>query len=238
MTERLNVLVACERSGRVRDAFLALGHFAVSCDIEPDISGCKHTAEEMHYQGDIADLLREPWRMLLGGERDCGRWDLLIAHPPCTYLTNSAEWAYKDGPHHMKLKPGTLTGAARREARAAAGEFFMMLANADVPRICIENPIGVMSSTWRKPDQIVQPYQFGENASKATCLWLKGLAPLLLTCFVEPRYCNGRPRWANQTDSGQNRLSPSEDRAHRRAETYAGIAAAMAAQWGGKVDGI
>lgn len=241
--KRFNVLVGCERSGRIRDAFLKRGHFAVSCDLEPDISGAaRQTVEEQHYQGDVFDLLREPWRTLPGGEKHCGQWDLFIAHPPCTYLTCSAEWAYKEPPYHMKLQPGTLTGAARRKAREDAAQFFIDLSNAPgLPlRVCLENPIGVMARYHRAPDQIIQPYQFGDDASKATCLWLQELPPLKLKPeaeWAQPRIVTtlaGRQvkRWSNQTDSGQNRLSPSADRAHLRAVTYAGIADAMAEQWG------
>jgi len=107
----------------------------------------------------------------------------------------------------------------------------MLFANADCPRICIENPIGIMSSLWRKPDQIIQPWRFGHDASKSTCLWLKGLPLLTPTYIFPPRIVNGRKRWANQTDSGQNRLPPSKDRASKRSKTYAGIAEAMANQW-------
>lgn len=233
----MRVLIACEYSGTVRDAFLARGHDAMSCDLLPtDVPG-------PHYQGDVRDVLGEGW-------------DLMIAHPPCTYLTIAAEWAYKDV-QTKRIKPGTLIGAARRQAREEAIAFVMMLANADIPRIAIENPVGVLSSRWRKPSQTVQPWQFGHDASKATCLWLKGLAPLLPTREVQPRYvccgipldveavgmrgcanCGGdkaaRPRWGNQTDSGQNKLPPTADRWKLRSTTYAGIAEAMAEQWGGQ----
>lgn len=212
----VRVLVACERSGRVRDAFIAAGHDAYSVDIMPAL-GCDPCR---HIVGDALRAARN------------SRWDLLIAHPPCTYLTNSAAWAFKDGPYHQSVRPGTLVGADRRDARAQAYEFFLALWNALIPRVAIENPIGVMSTLWRRPDQVIQPYQFGDDASKATCLWLRGLPPLVPTGRVPGRWVNGRERWANQTDSGQNRLSPSDDRAHLRAVTYPGIAAAMATQWG------
>ena len=230
----MKVLVACEFSGVVRDAFIARGHDAMSCDLLPtDIPG-------PHFQGDVIEILDD-------------RWDLLIAHPPCTYLTCSAEWAYKDV-QTKRIKPGTLIGAERRKAREEAVDFFMRFANAPIKKICIENPVGVMSTRWRKPDQIIQPYEFGHDASKKTCLWLKNLAPLVPTAYVKPRLiCSscgrvltfdyyacpdcryeGRllPRWANQTDSGQNRLPPSKDRGHIRSVTYTGIAKAMAEQWG------
>jgi len=226
----MNVLIGGEVSGIIREAFLARGHFAVSADLLPAPPGSD--PHELHYHGDMWEVIREPWRMLPGGRGHCGQWDLLIAHPECTYLTNSAAWAYKSGPYHQNVKPGTLTGAARQRARAAAYEFFMGLWNCDTPRIALENPVGIMSTLWRKPDQIIQPYQFGEDASKATCLWLKDLPLLRPTQRIPGRLVNGRERWANQTDSGQNRLAPGPQRAGARAQTYPGIAAAMANQWG------
>lgn len=210
----MRVLVGCECSGVVREAFRAAGHNAWSCDLKPATDGSRY-----HIQGDLLHVIRSP------------EWDLLIAHPDCTYLTNSAAWAYKDGPYHMRLKPGTLTGRERRDARRKAIEFVAALWNCGIPRIAIENPVGVLSTAWRKPDQIIQPYQFGDDASKATCLWLKGLPLLKPTGYVAPRMVAGKSRWSNQTDSGQNRLSPSADRAHLRAITYSGIAVAMAEQW-------
>lgn len=228
----MNVLIGCEVSGVVRDAFLARGHFAVSCDLQA--APVDRDPDQLHYQGDVFDLIREPWRMLPGGRNHCGQWDLFIAHPPCTYLNNAGAWAFGDGPYHQNVKPGTLVGEARRKARAEAYEFFMALWNCDIPKIAIENPVGVMSTLFRKPDQIVQPYQYGDDASKATCLWLKNLPLLWPTQLVQPRVVNGKKRWVNQTDSGQNRLGPSDDRAQVRAQTYPGIAKAMAEKWGGQ----
>ena len=196
----MRVLVACEYSGRVRDAFLAIGHEAMSCDLLPTES------EGPHYEGDIRDVLDYPW-------------DLMIAHPPCTHLSVSGARYFAD--------------KRMRGRQQAAASFFMMLAKADIPRVAIENPVCVMSSLWRKPDQVIQPWQFGHNASKATCLWLKGLPLLKPTQQVEPRMIDGEKRWGNQTDSGQNRLGPSPDRWKIRSETYPGIASAMADQWGG-----
>lgn len=209
----MRVLIACESSGRVRDAFLALGHDAMSCDLLPTES------PGPHYQGNVIDVIG-------------GGWDLMIAHPPCTYLTSAAEWAYTDGPYHQAVKPGTLTGAARREAREQALDFFVSLWHAPVARIAVENPVGIVSSRIGKPSQIIQPHQFGEDASKQTCLWLLNLPKLTPTAHIAPRMVKGRPRWANQTDSGQNRLSPGPDRWKIRSATYPGIAAAMASQWG------
>jgi hypothetical protein len=161
----------------------------------------------------------------------------MIAHPPCTYLTIAAEWAYKDK-QTKKIKPGTLIGQTRRDAREEALRFVLALANAPIERIAIENPVGVLSSRWREPDQFIQPYEYGEDASKKTCLWLKNLPRLVPTRLFPPRLAlssDGRShsfRWGNQTDSGQNREPPSEERWKVRSTTWQGWADAMAEQWG------
>lgn len=193
----MKVLVACEYSGRVRDAFLALGHDAISCDLLPTES------PGPHYQGDISDVIG-------------GGWDLMIAHPPCTYLAVS-------GLHWN----GRVAGRAEKTEEAL--EFVRALMGADIPRIAVENPVSCISSRIRKPDQIIQPWWFGEDASKKTCLWLKGL-PLLRETNRLPG--DEKTRRANQTASGQNKLSPSPDRWKERSRTYQGIADAMALQWG------
>ena len=195
---RMKVLVACEYSGIVRDAFRALGHTAMSCDLLPT------ERPGPHYRGDVRDIL------------DRG-WDLMIAHPPCTYLSVS-------GIHWNNRGRGW-------ENTNEALDFVRLLMNANIARIALENPVSIISSRIRKPDQIVHPYQFGHDASKATCLWLKNLPKLTPTQAFPPRMVNGRPRWGNQTDSGQNKLGPSADRAKIRSATYQGIADAMAAQW-------
>jgi len=221
----MKVLIACEYSGTVRDAFIAKGHDAMSCDLLP-------TAKPgPHYQGDVRDVLYDGW-------------DLMIAHPDCTYLTVSAEWAYADKPKingkPRNMKPGTLIGAARREAREQALDFVALLMDAPIKRIAIENPVGAISTRIKKPDQMIQPYQFGHNASKRTGLWLKNLPklrPLPEALWIEPRMVADKktgkllPRWANQTDSGQNILTPSDDRGLIRAKTYQGWAFSMATQW-------
>jgi hypothetical protein len=215
----MRVLVACESSGTVREAFRKLGHDAWSCDLLPADDGSRN-----HLQEDVVNVIELE-----------GPWDLMIAHPPCTYLTCSAEWAYKDPSEiNKKLSPDKLYGDARKAAREDAAAFFMALARAPIEKIAIENPVGVMSSRWRKADQYIQPYEFGDDASKKTGLWLKGLPPLVAdpADYVEPRWVNGRPRWSNQTDSGQNRLGPSADRWKVRSKTYDGIAQAMARTWG------
>lgn len=196
----MKVLVACEFSGTVRDAFIARGHDALSCDLLPT------EKPGPHYQGNVLDIIGSGW-------------DLLIAHPPCTYLTSS-------GLHWNTRRP------ERAELTNEAVQFVLALASAPIPRICIENPIGCLSTRWRKPDQIIQPWQFGHDASKSTCLWLNGLMPLRATDLVAPRIVNGKKRWSNQTDSGQNKLGPSPDRWALRSLTYPGIADAMATQWG------
>jgi len=212
----MKVLIGCEESQAVCIAFRSAGHEAYSCDLKP----CSGGHPEWHIQTDVFEAIK------------LDSWDIGIFFPDCTYLTCSAEWAYKDGPYHQKVKPGTLTGEDRKAARVKAANFFMALYNCKIKRVAIENPVGVMSSIFRKPDQVFNPYNFGDDASKKTCLWLKGLPPLLHTGYFPPRMVDGRPRWSNQTDSGQNNLSPSENRAELRSKTYPGIAAAIASQWG------
>ena len=193
----MRVLIACEYSGRVRDAFRALGHDAWSCDLLPtDVPG-------PHIQGDVLGILVDGW-------------DLMIAHPPCTFLCSS-------GLHWNKRRPG------RQAQTDQSLEFVRALMAAPIPRIAIENPIGCISTQIRKPDQTIQPWQFGHPESKATCLWLKGL-PLLTPTEVLTKPAGGT--WANQTPTGQNKLGPSKNRWKIRSETYQGIATAMAAQWG------
>ena len=192
----MKVLIACEYSGTVRDAFRARGHDAVSCDLLPtDKPG-------PHYQGDVSDIINDGW-------------DLMIAHPPCTYLCSS-------GLHWNKKRPER---AAKTEEALRFVEFLM---NAPIKRIAIENPIGCISTRICKPDQTIQPWQFGHPESKATCLWLKAL-PALTPTNILPLPESGR--WQNQTASGQNKLAPSADRWKIRSTTYQGIADAMAAQW-------
>ena len=198
----MKILVACEYSGRVRNAFSALGHDVLSADFEPAEDNSPY-----HYQGDCFDLINDQ------------HFDMMIAHPPCTYLSVS-------GIHWNKRTPG------REEKTEEALEFVRRLMLVNIPLVAIENPVSVIASRIREPDQIIQPYQFGEDASKSTCLWLKGLPPLVGTKYVPGRKVGGRERWANQTDSGQNNLSPSATRWKERSRTYQGIADAMASQWG------
>ena len=202
----MKVLVACEFSGVVRDAFAARGHDAWSCDLLPsDKPG-------PHYQCDVRDVIG------LG-------WGLMIAHPPCTYLCSSGMHWTARGLRDPKLTEDAL-------------EFVRALLGAPVHRIALENPVGAISTRIRKPDQSIQPWQFGHDASKRTCLWLKNLPLLKPTKIVDGRVVGEDKRgwtivrWANQTDSGQNRLGPSPTRWAERSVTYAGIAEAMADQWG------
>jgi len=199
----MNILVACEQSGRVRDAFIKRGHKAYSNDLEGvEVEGLY---PDMHLYGDTRWYLNDGW-------------DMIIAFPPCTHLAVSGARYFA-----QKRKDGRQQDAI---------EFFMDIAEADCPKIAIENPVGIMSTVWRKPDQIIQPYEFGDDASKKTCLWLKGLPLLVPTKRIKGRMVKGKERWANQTGSGQNRLGPSADRAKLRSETYPGISKAMAKQWG------
>lgn len=193
----MKVLIACEFSGVVRRAFAAKGHDAWSCDIVPAMD-----RSDKHLTCDVSEVLE-------------GDWDLIVAHPPCTYLTVAGNRYY----------------AHRPELYLPAAEFATRFFEY-APKVCVENPIGRLSRLFRKPDQIIQPYDFGEDASKATCLWLQGLPKLMPTERVKGRMVNGKERWDNQTDSGQNKLSPSADRASLRSITYQGIADAMAEQWG------
>ncbi len=201
----MRILVACECSGVVREAFRAKGHNAWSCDLKPAEDNSIY-----HYQCDIREILDGP---------DKGQWDLLLAFPDCTYLSSSGlHWNTRNPERALKTQ--------------AAVDFALYLLNQPIPKIALENPIGRLSTAIRKPDQIIQPHQFGHDAAKATCLWLKGLPLLVPTHHIDSRYVDGKPRWSNQTDSGQNRLGPSSTRATERARTYKGIAEAMADQWG------
>lgn len=191
----MKVLVACEYSGVVRDAFAALGHDAISCDLLPT------ERPGWHYQGDVRDIL------------DWG-FDLMIAHPPCTHLAVSGARWFKD--------------KAQEQQEALA--FVRMLMDAPIPRICIENPVSIISSRIRKPDQVIQPWQHGHEATKTTCLWLKSLPMLVPTNIVGKgarhvtKSGKSLPSWYN--------LPPSADRWKIRSATFPGIAAAMAQQWG------
>jgi hypothetical protein len=230
----MNVLIGCEFSGVVREAFRKRGHNAWSCDLLPAEDGSPY-----HLQYNVLNVLdpKSDSTYYRGP-----KWDLAIFHPPCTHLAVS-------GAHLFKKK-------AKEQAEAL--EFVRKLLHAPIPRIALENPVGIISTKIRKPTQIIQPYQFGHDASKKTCLWLEGLPKLRPTKYVPGRFVcqnkhiwkheGGLPRlcpeqfcayskqreiWGNQTPSGQNKLGPSADRWAKRSITYQGIADAMAEQWGG-----
>lgn len=185
----MRVLVACEYSGVVRDAFLKKGHYAMSCDLLP----CESELSGDHYQGNVLDIL------------DHG-WDLMIAHPPCTHLAVS-------GARHF---PAKIADGRQQEAI----DFFMALVHSPIDKIAVENPISVMSTKFRKPDQIIQPWQFGHGETKATCLWLKNLPKLEPTNIVEGR------------EQRVHKMPPGPNRWKERSKTFQGIADAMAEQWG------
>ncbi len=184
-TKYMKILIACEFSGVVREAFAKKGHDAWSCDIvSSEIRG-------KHHKGDVLEIINEGW-------------DLMIAHPECKHLAVSGARWFKD----------------KKEEQKEAVDFFMKLANAPIDKICIENPVCIMSSRWRKPDQIIQPWMFGHGEIKRTCFWLKNLPKLQPTNIVEGR--NNRIHW----------MGESKNRSKERSRTYRGIAAAMAEQWG------
>ena len=203
----MRVLVACEESQRVCIAFREKGHEAYSCDIEP----CSGGHPEWHIQDDVLKHLNEDW-------------DLIIAHPPCTYLTVAANKYYNVEKYREKA-------VKRQYDRQKAIEFFMQFTGLKCPKVCIENPIGIMSTYYKKPTQIIQPYH-GHRERKATCLWLKGLPPLQPTNIVEPDIIK-HP--SGKTDSRLHYETfklPAKERSKMRSKTFEGIAKAMAEQWG------
>lgn len=222
----MKVLVACEESQAVTIELRILGHEAYSCDIIE----CSGGHSEWHIQGDALKLINGncifmtsdgEWHQLFG------KWDMIIAFPPCTYLTVT-------GNRWFNIEKYGENAIQRHKDREEAVKFFMAFANADCPRIAIENPIGHMSTAYRKPNQIIHPYMFGDPARKSTCLWLKGLKPLEPTNIVEPviiKYKNGKGTdnpWHMETKG-----LPPDERAKARSKTWPGIARAMAEQWGG-----
>lgn len=187
----MKVLIACEYSGIVRDAFAALGHDATSCDLLPSEKPGKH------YHGDVLDIIKDGW-------------DLMIAHPPCTHLAVSgSRWFY-----------------LKQKEQAEALEFVRILLNAPIPYIALENPVSVISTKIRKPNQVIQPWQFGHGETKATCLWLKGLPPLRPTNIVDGRE---QRVW---------KMSPGPNRWKERSRTFPGIAQAMADQWSKHIESV
>jgi len=204
----LKVLVACEFSQVVTESFTKRGHYAMSCDLLSAEKGYPH------YQGDIVDIIINSW----------DEWDLMIAFPPCTYLTVTGNKWFK--PEYRNRFPD------REAQREDAIEFFVLLMEAPIPRIAIENPIGIMSTLYRKPDQIIQPYQFGITERKSTCLWLKGLPKLTPTDIVKPEIIQYKTR--KGTDDAWHISTmhlPPLERMKARSRTFQGIADAMATQW-------
>ena len=197
----MKVLVGCEFSGTVRDCFIAMGHDAISCDLLPT------EARGPHIQGDVLDVLYDR------------SWDLAILHPPCTYLASS-------GLHWNNKIPG------RAEKTEEALEFITQMWRAPVNKMCIENPVGCINTrlNFMPKPQYVQRYNYSEDASKKTGLWLRGLAPLTPTENVPPRIVDGKPRWGNQGDTGYDKFGGGQGK--ERSVTFFGIAAAMADQWG------
>ena len=218
----MKVLVACEESQRVCIAFRKRGHEAYSRDIQEPSGG----HPDWHILGDALRAIEGGKVTTMDGKmHDTGRWDLLIAHPPCTYLTLAGNKWFK--PEFSDRFPD------RQKQRKEAVDFFMAIANADCDRIAIENPVGIMSSQWRKPDQYIEPYMFGDPEKKKTGLWLKGLPLLKPTNIVEPAIIRcksgaNEPRWHIKTMN-----LPKEERSRLRSQTFIGFAEAMAEQWGG-----
>lgn len=219
------VLIGYSACPLTREAFERAGVTAYTCDLLPARDG--DTAR--HIQDDVWVALRSR------------KWSFAVLHPMCTYLTVSAAWAFNDPDHdrypgvgyHQRVAADTLVGADRRAARDRAIANFRMLLDLPFP-VCVENPApSFLNRAIRPPDQIVQPWMFGDDASKSTGLWTtRGTPRLIPTRMVAPRYVAGKPRWGNQTDSGQNRLTPGPDRWLERSKTYPGIAAAIGGQYG------
>lgn len=209
----LTVLVGCEESQAIANEFRKLGHEAYSCDLKP----CSGGHPEYHLQMDVFEAIEGGLLLTQSGDLIIvDKWNLGMFHPDCTYLTISANKWYKDQPER---KSGVLVGAARREARKKAIKFFMDLYNCPIEHIGIENPIGVMSSAFQKPDVVLQPWMFGHGETKATCLWLKNLPVITPTDIVSGR------------EQKLHRLPKTPDRAELRSKTYPGIAKAIAEQW-------
>lgn len=242
----MKVLIACEESQRVCIEFRKLGHEAYSCDIEP----CSGGHPEWHIQSNVLDILHPVKEEGIDGVSDdfemisfttsdgqvhgvYGKWDMIIAFPPCTYLTSA-------GTRHYSLKCNTVEKVEKRKKeRAKAAEFFMKFVNADCEKIVIENPVGYMNTHYRKADQIIHPYYFGDNAKKRTCLWLKGVNPLKPTDMLpEPQamyICQGekcKGKKIGWCEGMRGIKGGQKERAKARSKTFPGIAKAMAEQWG------
>lgn len=212
----MKTLIACEESQAVTKEFRKLGHEAFSCDVEP----CSGGHPEWHLQQDVTLLLKE-------------RWDMILAFPPCTYLTNA-------GTRHFSKRMNPEWKIKERiKKRESAADFFMLFINAKCDKIAVENPVGYMNSHYKKPDQIIHPYYFGDNASKRTCLWLKGLPELIETNRLpkpDPIYiCQGKKSKGNKmyfSEGIRGTTGGQKGRSKARSKTFPGIAKAMAKQWG------
>ena len=237
--KQFNILVACEESQRVCTEFRRLGFNAYSCDLLP----CSGGHPEWHFQQDVLEIIKNGGGVLQNGEEYHieGKWDLMVAHPPCTFLAVSgAKWYYhpedKDLPIEQRRPHPKFPN--RAQDREDGANFFMALANANIERIAIENPVGIMNTRWRKPDQVVQPWQFGDSASKKTCLWLKNLPLLVPTKIVEKgefiEFIDKNGKKKRQAKWYYEALRNSKNAAERakiRSKTFPGIANAMATQW-------
>lgn len=236
MKRRLNILVACEESQAVCSAFRKLGHNAFSCDILP----CSGGHPEWHFCHDVAKVLDQSDLTLENGQKAkiTGEWDIMVAHPPCTYLAVSgAKWYYHPEDKELPIEkrrphPRFPNRAKDREDGVA---FFLSLAKANIKRIAVENPIGIMSSRWRKPEQVIQPYMFGDPYSKSTCLWLKNLKPLHPSKATDDTgewifFESGKkqPKWYSDA---LTKSHSTEERRTMRSKTFPGIARAIAEQW-------
>lgn len=245
MKRKLNILIACEESQTCCRSFRALGHNAYSCDLF-DCSGTVFGTDiidphpEWHFNHDIATVLDKTDLTLQSGEKALieGDWDLMVAHPPCTFLAVSgAKWMYHPADKQLPVEQRRPHPSFpnRRQDQEDGANFFMFLAKANVKRIAIENPVGVMSSRWRKPDQTIQPYMFGDPYSKNTCLWLKNLRPLHPSKETDDHgerifFESGKsqPKWYSD---GLTKTKTKEERQKWRSKTFPNIARAIAEQW-------
>ncbi len=232
----MKVLIACECSQTVCKEFRKLGHEAYSCDIEE----CYGGNPEWHILGDCLEIIKGgvTFETEDGISHSIeGAWDMIIAHPPCTYLSNAATRSHS-------LKGATLEQInARTQKRIQAQEFFMKFANVSCSKVAIENPVGIMSTVYRKPDQIIEPYQFADSVydsenyvTKRTCLWLKGLEPLYINYLPRPSNVEKYGRWSNCKARCWHEIQGQKNRATVRSKTFPGIAKAMAEQWGVRND--
>lgn len=232
--KKLNILVACEESQTVTKELRLLGHNAYSCDLLP----CSGGRPDLHFNVDVFEIIKNNGGLLQNGKlKKVKKWDIMIAHPPCTYLAVSgAQWYYhpddKDLPKSLRRPHPRYPNRANE--REDALKFFMALTNVKIDKIAIENPIGIVSTRWRKPDQVVQPYMFGDEATKTTCLWLKGLPKLTPTNVVGKgdrvffKSGKSQPKWYSEAFS---KAKSHEERRTMRSKTFIGMAKAMADQW-------